>query len=247
MDDEIPIPLEGKLVYVRAYLIEQAYDLISRGKEIVAFARVGSQAVSVYTGKPQRLITHDVEQETPPFQQMRGGRVTPPPKKKTAAQKRKQGIRPKSAIDVDALQVLDFLSRVRARALSAKEIGDQMGFPRKDAAKRQTLSRMIAELRVSGLVRTTAEERVPDYQFAEEIPQFHIDDISNFNLETVLDFMRQVRHPLAFGVIGDLFQISRHDRTQRYMLAMILNELVSQQQLTVSTEQRMKIPVYSLP
>lgn len=256
MDDELPIQLEGRPVRVFASLIEQAHEYLSqRGGEFVTFVVVGSHAVSLYTGRPsRRMITHDV----PPPEvslptEARGGRTskprtaprTAPPKKATAKRGPRTATRPASYIDINALQLLDFFTEDREREYSAWEVGTAMGLESRDAAKRQTLSRMIAELRVSGLIRATSDSRVPDYQFVKDLPDVELAD-ARMMPETVMDLMRNIGHPLAVGIMGDLFQISRHDRTKRFAFSRLLTEMVDDGRLTVSTDERLKIPVYAL-
>lgn len=250
MDDDLPIPLEGRPVRVHASLIQQAHDTLSlRGGEYITFVVVGAQAVSVFTGKqPRRMITHEAVEEEPTMQ-MRGGRFSPGMGKAKAKAKakgtrtRRSGL-PNSAIDINALELLDFFQRERNRAISARQVGDELEFPRKNAAQRQTLSRMIAELRVSDLIRATDKSRIPDYQFVEELP--NIQGSKSISADTVLAFMRQVDRPLAVGIIGDMFQLSRHDRSKRFLLSVTFSELLRNEQVAVSTDERLKIPVYRL-
>jgi hypothetical protein len=114
--------------------------------------------------------------------------------------------------------------------------------PRKDALKRQSLSRLIAELRVSGLIRPTANVRIPSYQFVSDIPDLDVDEKPSQH--SVLALMQQVDRPLAFGIIGDLFRIARTNREQRHALSSILTELTKLNQLRMSNDERMKIAVY---
>jgi hypothetical protein len=142
------------------------------------------------------------------------------------------------------LQLLDFFHRERNRELSARAIGDEIGLPRGNLPMRATLSRLIAELRVSGLVRATDDGRVPDYQFVTQLPDLSVP--KTITPETILAFMRDLKRPLALGIIGDMLNIGRQDRSNRFHLSLILGQLTKNKQLTVNTEERMKIPVYQV-
>jgi hypothetical protein len=238
MDDELPIPLEGRPVRVFANLIQQAHDLLqTRGGDYVTFVVVGSSAVSLYTGRPQRRMIE------PPTIEGRAGRVAKSRDHTIKSRKpRVVGHPPRSAIDVNALQILELFSSKPSRELTTLEIGDQLKLPRKDALKRQSLSRLIAELRVSGLIRPTANVRIPSYQFVSDIPDLDVDEKPSQH--SVLALMQQVDRPLAFGIIGDLFRIARTNREQRHALSSILTELTKLNQLRMSNDERMKIAVY---
>lgn len=242
MPDDDTIPLNGIPVRVFGNLLQQAIDhmQMTRG-DYATFVVVGTQAVSVYTGtKPrQRLITHETTPEPPV---MRQGATTArshhaKQKQKQKGKRRQHG----SFLDVDIEQITGYFTNDPNRQVSALMVGDLMKLPRA-SAERQNLSRVLAEMRLSGIIRPTSDSRIPFYVLDSALPRVQVGrDITEDNVERLLE---QAGRPLAFGIIGDLMQIRRSDRIDRVALAGVLRAMANEGKVRHQSSDRENIAIY---
>ena len=239
MPDDDTIPLNGLPVRVFSNLLQQAIEHMemTRG-DYVTFVVVGNTAVSLYTGtKPrQRLITH--ERTEPPV--VRQGATVARSHKK---QKQKRRTRPGRFIDVDIAEITGYFQDDPDKEITALMVGDLMKLPRA-SPERQNLSRVLAEMRLSGIIRPTSDSRIPAYILDSALPRVQIGrDVSEDNVERM---MQQVARPLAFGIIGDLMQVRRSDRVERVLLAGLLRHMAEDGRLRVQSSARENIAIYSI-
>lgn len=241
-DDDPNIPIEGQRVRVFSNFIRQAADYLDMTRaDYVTLTVVGDVCVSLFTGRQRpRMIAHEalpVEQFDPPQSRV-------PSKKKAGRKTERKKMAAWGSYSRDPGEVMAIFQSKPKEEFPALAIGDALEMPRKDPG-RQSISRMLAELRLSGFINATSEGRVPSYIFAEALPKIKQNGSgTDITEKMILDLLKD--RPLAFAVVADLLGIDRMDSIGRRNVSHLLR-LMAHRGSVRRKETENKLAVYSLP